>query len=219
MKRLYIFLMFLLVSGCSTTTNNAPSGLIERDTLLGVQISKSTIDVVGQNNHYQFKNGDMNDLNSFLTTSYAKNPFFNRVELSITGGQLVGAYIVYIDPKKINAKAKKELTERYEFSNNPELEAFLPKEIYPVAARDGVLTRAYYFDAQKTRLVNANEIIKKSVLVEKQQDVNIIDLDKQLQAQIPTENGATNALKWVGVAAAVAATLWILSQDVKEETK
>ncbi|MFT0212477.1 hypothetical protein VQ643_07635 [Pseudomonas sp. F1_0610] len=222
MKKLCVFFMLLLVTGCKTVGGGAPAGLVESDTLLGAQISKNTIDVVGQKNHYQFKNGDIADLQAFLKTPYAKHAFFNRVELSITGGQLVGAYILYIDPKKLNAKTNKALMENYGFAHTPELEVFLPKEIYPVAARDGVPTRTYYFDAQKTRLINAPEIVKNTVLVEKQQDVNIIDLDKQLQAQIPadkSESGAANAVKWIGVAAAVAATIWLLKQDVDNATK
>jgi len=161
MKKLYLILICLLTS-CVTHINK-PIKTTEK--IYAFMIEKNKIYLIGEQSDYLLQNQDVEAMQHFLTSPYAKQTLFFTMKLDSLDNEITGEYTVYLDESKYSKEEKEQLQKQYWF--NPI--SYIHSDFLSAVklrnpnwkANQPALKRQYRAFGKRIRFNNRDEIISK----------------------------------------------------------
>ena len=161
MKKLYLFLICLLTS--RVTHINKPIKTTEK--IYAFMIEKNKIYLIGEQSDYLLQNQDVEAMQHFLTSPYAKQTLFFTMKLDSLDNEVTGEYTVYLDESKYSKEEKEQLQKQYWF--NPI--SYIHSDFLSAVklrnpnwkANQPALKRQYRAFGKRIRFNNRDEIISK----------------------------------------------------------
>ena len=147
MKKLYLILICLLTS-CVIHINK-PIKTTEK--IYAFMIEKNKIYLIGEHSDYLLQNQDVEAMQHFLTSPYAKQTLFFTMKLDSLDNEVTGEYTVYLDESKYSKEEKEQLQKQYWF--NPI--SYIHSDFL------SALKRQYRAFGKRIRFNNRDEIISK----------------------------------------------------------
>lgn len=161
MKKLY-FILICLLTGCITYISEPVQ---KTEKIYAFMVEEDKIYLIGEQADYLLQNQDVEAMQRFLSSPYAKQILFFTMKLDRIDNDVTGEYAVYLDESKYSKEEKEKLQKQYWF--NPIRHIHI--DLLPAVkiknpnwkANQPALKRQYRAFGKRVRLKNRAEILSK----------------------------------------------------------
>ena len=128
-------------------------------------IEKNKIYLIGEQSDYLLQNQDVEAMQHFLTSPYAKQTLFFTMKLDSLDNEVTGEYTVYLDESKYSKEEKEQLQKQYWFNPISHIHSDFLSAVKlrnpNWKANQPALKRQYRAFGKRIRFNNRDEIISK----------------------------------------------------------
>lgn len=194
MKKLY-FILICLLTGCITHISE-PVQKMEK--IHAFMIEGDKIYLIGELSDYLLQNQDVEAMQHFLTSAYAKQTLFFTMKLDRIDNDVTGEYAVYLDESKYSKEEKDKLQKQYWF--NPI--SHIRTDLLPAVkiknpnwkSDQPALKRQYRAFGKRVHLKNRAEILSKYAM---QKPINVLLTERASRKEIIVDDIALDLAKGI----------------------
>lgn len=195
MRKSASILVCLLLASCITHIS-LPTQITER--IHAFMIDRDKIYLVGEQADYLLQNQDVEAMQRFLSSPYAKQTLFFTMRLDRIDNDVTGEYAVYLDESKYSKEEKEKLQKQYWF--NPI--SHIRTDLLPAVklknpnwkANQSALKRQYRAFGKRVHLKNRAEILSKYAM---QKPIDVILTERTSRKEVIADDIALEFAKGV----------------------
>lgn len=195
MRKFAFILVCLLLASCITHIS-LPTQTTER--IHAFMIDRDKIYLIGEQADYLLQNQDVEAMQRFLSSPYAKQVLFFTMKLDRIDNNVSGEYAVYLDESKYSKEEKEKLQKQYWFNPISHIHTDLLRAVKTRnpkwKANQSALKRQYRAFGKRVRLKNRAEILSKYAM---QNPMNVALTERTSRKEVIVDDIALEFAKGV----------------------